>query len=245
MSDQPALPLVLVHGAWHGAWYWATLQAELDRLGVPSFAPDLPGHGVSDQPLGDLHGDAEFIAAAIERLGTDVVLVAHSYGGAVIGEAALRTGHVKHLVYISAFVLDEGESVVKITILDGVPEEPPTLIGAARSRSDHGTLVLDPRKAIPAIYGDAPPAVAQAFVARLTEQPIATFVQPASGAAWKTTPSTFVRCLRDRAIAINHQDLMAARCTEVVTFDSDHSPGLTMPVETAALLAEITRRPRP
>ena len=240
MSD-PVLPVVLVHGAWHGAWCWSALQAELDQLGVPSYAIDLPGHGLSPLPPGDLHGDAACVAEAIDRLGTDVVLVGHSYGGAVIGEAALHPDHVAHLVYVSAFVLDEGESVVKIGVLNGVPEEPPTLLGAARSRSDHGTLVLDPQAAIPAIYGDAAPAVAQAAVARLNEQPIATFVQSATGAGWKRVPSTFVRCLRDRAIAINHQDLLAARCTHVITLDADHSPLITKVPETAAILARLAR----
>lgn len=244
MSEPAALPVVLVHGAWHGAWVWAIMQAELDALGVPSYAIDLPGHGVSDQPLGDLHGDAAYVAAAIDRLGTDVVLVGHSYGGAVIGEAALRTDHVRELVFFSAFVLDEGESLAKYPLFEGVAEEPPTLIGAARSRTDHGTLVLDPQTAIPAIYGDARPAVAQAFVARLNEQPIATFTQPATGAGWKRAHSTFVRCLRDRAIALNHQDLMAARCDDVVTMDSDHSPALTNPQPCAALVAQIARRAR-
>ena len=55
-------PIVLVHGAWHGAWCFAALQAELDKRGVPSYAVDLPGHGISDRPLGDLHGDAACVA---------------------------------------------------------------------------------------------------------------------------------------------------------------------------------------
>lgn len=239
------LPVVLVHGAWHGAWCWAAVQDALDYLGVPSYAIDLPGHGVSPLPAGDLHGDAACVAAAIDGLGTEVILVGHSYGGAVIGEAALRTDHVAHLVYISAFVLDEGESAVKIAVLKDVAEDPPSLLGAARSRSDHGTLVLDRQAAIPALYGDAPPAVAQAAVARLNEQPIATFVQPATGAAWTTTPSTYVRCLRDRAIPINHQDLMAARCTAVITMDADHFPLLSRPAETAAVIADLARLARP
>jgi pimeloyl-ACP methyl ester carboxylesterase len=241
MSDTPPLPVVLVHGAWHGSWCWAGVQAELDKLGVPSYAPDLPGHGVSDKPFGDMHGDAACVAALIERLGTDVVLVGHSYGGAVIGEAALRTDHVRRLVYIAAFVLDEGESMVRIRVLQGVPEDPPGLLGLAQQRTDHGTLALDPVAAIPALYGRATYQAQQAAVARLTEQPIATFVQPATGAGWKRAPSTYVRCLHDRTVPINHQDLMAERCTEIVTLDSDHSPPVSMPAETAALLARLAR----
>jgi pimeloyl-ACP methyl ester carboxylesterase len=50
--------VVLVHGAWHGAWCWAALQAELENRGIASLAVDLPGHGASNEPFTDLHGDA-------------------------------------------------------------------------------------------------------------------------------------------------------------------------------------------
>src|SRR4051794_4678303 len=79
-------PIVLVHGAFHGAWCWAALQTELDRLGVPSYAIDLPGHGASTAPLEDLHGDADAVARLLEAIDDEVVLVGHSYGGAVIGQ---------------------------------------------------------------------------------------------------------------------------------------------------------------
>src|SRR5690606_3684632 len=107
-------PVVLVHGAWHGAWCWAALQAELDRRGVPTYAVDLPGHGASLLPLGDLYGDAEHVAAVLAALAGrgPAILVGHSYAGAVVTEAAVRAPvPVGHLVYIGAFALDEGESV--------------------------------------------------------------------------------------------------------------------------------------
>jgi pimeloyl-ACP methyl ester carboxylesterase len=234
-------PVVLVHGAWHGAWCWAALQAELDRSGVPSYALDLPGHGTSAAPLGDLHGDAASVASVIDRLGTEVVLVGHSYGGAVITEAALHTTHVGHLVYLTAFVLDEGESMTSVAVLADLPPEPEELLGRARSRGDHGTLVLEPQAAIPALYGHCAPEVQQAAAARLCPQPIASFVQTATGAPWRTTPSTYVRCTDDRAIAINHQDAMAARCSSVETLHTDHSPFASMPAATAALLVTLAR----
>jgi pimeloyl-ACP methyl ester carboxylesterase len=234
-------PIVLVHGAWHGAWCWAAVQAELDHRGVPSYAIDLPGHGASAEPLGDLRGDAACVVSFLDRLRTDVVLVGHSYGGAVITEAGLHTPHVAHLVYVTAFVLDEGESMVKVAVLDGLQAEPEELLARARSRRDDGTLVLDPDLAIPALYGRCLPGVQQAAAARLGPQSIATFVQPVTGAAWRSTPSTFVRCTDDRTVAINHQDAMAARCATVVSLDSDHSPFASRPIETADLLERLAR----
>jgi pimeloyl-ACP methyl ester carboxylesterase len=240
MSGIPR-PVVLVHGAWHGAWCWAALQAELDRRGVPSYAIDLPGHGASPLPAGDLRGDADAVSDFIDRLGVDVVLVGHSYGGAVISEAGLHTAHVHHLVYLTAFVLDEGESMVHQPFLADVPAAPPTLLGVARSRGAGDTLVLDPMLAIPALYGRCLPAVQTASAARLCPQAIAKFTQPLTGGAWHSIPSTFVRCLDDRAIAINHQDAMAARCTSVETIDTDHSPFASASAVTADLVTAIAR----
>jgi pimeloyl-ACP methyl ester carboxylesterase len=80
-------PVVLVHGAWHGAWCWGAVQAELDARGVPTLAVDVPGHGASTLPFTDLAGDAAHVANIVARAARPVVLVGHSYGGAVIGEA--------------------------------------------------------------------------------------------------------------------------------------------------------------
>jgi pimeloyl-ACP methyl ester carboxylesterase len=238
--SESVLPVVLVHGAWHGAWCWSALQAELDGRGVPSYAVDLPGHGASDRPLGDLHGDAQAVADFIERLGVEVVLVGHSYGGAVITEAAVRTKLANHLVYLAAYVPGVGDTMSKVSVFEGVEPARPTLLGAAMSRSDNN-LVLDPQAAIPALYGNCPPNVQQAAVARLCPQPIASFVQTITTAAWRTTPSTYVRCTEDRAIAIEHQDAMAVRCGQVHTLHTDHSPFASMPAATADILAPFAR----
>ena len=181
-------PIVLVHGAWHGAWCWSALQAELNKRGVPSYAVDLPGHGVSDRPLGDLHRDAAHVADVIDRLAIDVVLVGHSYGGAVITEAALHTDRVRHLVYLTAFVLDEGESLSSIPMLDSAPPQQIIGLRGARRTLDDGTIVLDPVAAIPALYGCCEPAVQQAAAARLSPQPKASFAQAVTGASWKRVP---------------------------------------------------------
>lgn len=235
------MPVVLVHGAWHGAWCWSALQAELDRRGVPSYAIDLPGHGVSDRPRGDLHGDAACVADVVKRLATDVVLVGHSYGGAVITEAATLTDRVRHLVYLTAFVLDEGETMSKIPILDAVPPQQVIGLGGARRVLNNGTITLDPVAAIPALYGCCEPAVQLAAVARLSPQPKASFVQQVTGASWKRVPSTYVRCTKDQAIPLAHQDAMAQRCGIVLTLETDHSPFASMPAATADILAPLSR----
>jgi pimeloyl-ACP methyl ester carboxylesterase len=230
--------VVLVHGAWHGAWCWSALQADLDQRGIASLAIDLPGHGVSTEPLGDLHGDAAAVAAVVDRLHTDVVLVGHSYGGGVISMAGALSPKVRHLVYLAAYVLDVGDSVSRVGILSDVAPVPPTLLGAAIGRGD-GVLTLDTALAVPALYGDCPPQVVNAAVVRWSPQPIASFVQPADQAAWHTVPSTYVVCTGDRAVAPNHQRLMAARCGVVEELATDHSPFVSAPSATADIIERV------
>lgn len=230
------VPVVLVHGAWHGAWCWASLQAELERRGIASYALDLPGHGASTLPLGDLHGDAAHVAASIDALGRDVVLVGHSYGGAVITEASVRTAHVRHLVYLTAFVLDAEQSLMEL-YASMPPIETP--LSAAMVVQDDGTSVIDPAAAVTAFYAKCPAPVAAAAIERLCPQPFAAFTQKTTGAGWRTIPSTYVRCTEDRAIALEHQTLMSERCTHVHTVVADHSPFSSAIVETADIVEAI------
>lgn len=237
--EAPESPLViLVHGAWHGAWCWATLQTELDLRGIPSLAIDLPGHGASVEPLGDLATDAAAVSAVLAKFGRPIVLVGHSYGGAVISEAKSANDNVFHLVYLAAFVPDIGESV--ITMNETMPAATSALSGAMIIAD--GASTIDPDQAYGALYNRCDPMVTPANVTRLCPQPFVTFTQTLTGAAWRTIPSTYVRCTDDQAVPPAHQDVMAARCTHVETLDTDHSPFSSMPVETAEIIARIARR---
>lgn len=234
--------MLLVHGAWHGGWSWAALQAALDERGVPSYAVDLPGHGASAEPFTDLHGDARHVAAAVDHLaartGQPVVLVGHSYGGAVISQAAAWTSHVASLVYVAAFVLHDGDSMRRITALVDIPEEPPSLLGAARRR-EGDLLLLDPNAAIPALYGEAPSAIQRVAAARIEAQPVASFVQAVEGGGATSVPSAYVRCTQDLCVPLSHQDAMAAACTTVHTLAADHCPMLSAADELADVLTAI------
>lgn len=231
---------MLVHGAWHGAWCFAALQHALDDLGVPSYAVDLPGHGASAEPFTDLYGDAHHVVRVLEHVGTPTVLLGHSYGGAVITEAAARHRGVAHLVHLTSFALLEKESVMGM--VSSIPDARVSL-GKAMQFRDDGTSVLDPEAAVPALYADCAPAAVRSALPRLSAQPMLNFSQPVTGSTLGTTPSTYVRCLRDEAIHIRHQEVMAQRCDEVVTLDCDHSPFMSRVVETAAMLARIAGAP--
>lgn len=236
-TPAPTPLVVLVHGAFHGAWCWAALQAELDGRGLPSLAIDRPGHGASTEARSDLHGDADALARLVGRLGRDVVLVGHSYGGGVITQADTAP-YAKHLVYLSAMVPDVGESLAELSATLPPPTGP-----AARlfQRNADRTLRANPDLAVASFYHRCPPAAAQAAVARLDAQRAATLKQPASRAMWRSVPSTYIRCLDDQVVPLAAQDLLAARCRQVLSIDADHSPFLGRPAALADLLEPIVR----
>ena len=103
---------VLVHGGWGGAWVWRDLGAELTRREVPWTAVDLPSAIHGAHPNTFLADDAREVAVVANDEGP-VVLVGHSYGGAVLCEAAQDVTHLQRLVYIAALVPLLGESATE------------------------------------------------------------------------------------------------------------------------------------
>ncbi len=101
--------MVLVHGAWHGAWCFEQVLPLLRDASVPAVSVDLPGHGADRGSPADLHGDAPRVRGVLDELDGPVVLLGHSYGGAVITEAGVHPA-VRHLVYIAALALDADET---------------------------------------------------------------------------------------------------------------------------------------
>lgn len=239
--------VVLVHGAWHGAWCYSALQAELDRRGVASYAVDLPGHGVSGEAGGDLATDALALRSALRALAgrgvRRVILVGHSYGGAVISQYAGNVHsneepEVEHLIFLAAFALADGESV--ISALGSFPHHDVDLSAAIMSGPE-GHSVLDATKAIPALYGSCDRAAASAAVARLTSQPMATMTQAIERSPLGDIQSTYVVCSLDRAVHPDHQQIMANRCDFTFVLETDHSPFLSMTKDTADIISHVMK----
>jgi pimeloyl-ACP methyl ester carboxylesterase len=238
----PVRHVVLVHGAWHGAWCFSALQAELDRRGVPSLAIDLPGHGASTLPLSDMHGDAQHVVDTLATLRSrgieNVVLAGHSYGGAVISQAASTDPSINHLVYIAAFAPEAGQSVM--AQLMALPHHDTTLGGALIVGTD-GNSTINPDFAKESFYGCCNDEVVMASIARLSPQPMVTMTQEVTGSPRETLPSTYVLCSQDQAVHPEHQKIMSQLCTNVITLDTDHSPFASMVIETADILERIAQ----
>ena len=99
--------IILVHGAWVGSWEFDPLVQILRERGWEVDALDLPSTGSTESMI----QDAAAITAAIDRAGGPVVLVGHSYGGVPVTEAGDHPA-VERIVYVAAFALDAGESVI-------------------------------------------------------------------------------------------------------------------------------------
>ncbi len=220
---------VLVHGAWGGAWVWRDVGAELTRRDVPWTSLDLPSSTHGAHPNTYLADDAREVASVANAEGP-VVLVGHSYGGAVLCEAAQDVAQLERLIYVAALVPLLGESATETS--REVPART-TLDGAIRVEGEF--LTLEPTLARRALYHDCPDDVADWATGQLTPQTIASFRSPRSSYDVET-PSYYVRCTFDDAIDLSLQELMAARCSEYATLASGHSPMLSRPAELCDLL---------
>jgi pimeloyl-ACP methyl ester carboxylesterase len=218
MSD-----VLLVHGAWHGGWCWDAVREHLPdarTVDLPSVWAD-----------GDFTADVAAVRAALDEMRAPVTLVGHSYGGAVITEAGTHP-NVGHLVYLTAFALDVGETVLR----NAAPPSPPTKLAAAM-RFDGDRVSLDPDGVVAAFFADCddPP------VDRLHDMSLHAFDIPVTTTAWRSVPSTYVVCTQDEAIDVGVQRFLATRCSNVVELDASHSPMLSMPGRVADLIRASVR----
>ncbi len=244
MADGPASTVVLVHGAWHGGWCWSRVVEGLSARQVATTAPDLPGHGGDTGPFEDLHGDAARVRQVLDRLEPPVVLVGHSYGGAVITEAGDHPA-VSRLVFLCALALDETETCT--TAVTGPPAasisyEGRPDVGAGTVVSEDGLISLRPELAAAALYNRCDADTTAWAVARLGPQPMVTLEQTPERVSWKLKPSTYLVCGDDQIIHPDLQRVMAERCGGGrVEWDSDHSPFLSCPERVVDLLTELAR----
>jgi pimeloyl-ACP methyl ester carboxylesterase len=236
---------VFVHGAWHGAWCWAPVLRELAGAGVPTVAVDLPGHGADPRPLADVAADTAHVTEVLDGIDGPVVLIGHSYGGVVITGAGAHP-NVRHLVYLAALLLDEGETAMSAAVAESDAAQldhsgRPDLMAAVRFEDDGVTCTIDPDQATAIFFADCSPEVAADAVARLGPQRMTNLGEPATAVAWRDRPSTYVVCEDDGAIHPGLQELLARRSDTVVRWPTSHSPFLSRPDLVADLVREVIR----
>jgi len=224
---------LLVHGAWHGAWCWEQVVPKLEAAGVKTVTVDNPS--VARAPS-DLHADADNVMHALDEIRGPVTLVGHSYGGAVITDAGVHD-RVERLVYLTAFALDIGESVM-VNDLKGGEE---TELGDA-IEFDGDVATVRARRATELFFHDCDPSVAAEAVARLGPMSIPALAGIPRSIAWRAKPASYVVCTDDRILPVALQQSNAARTNETFELPTSHSPFLSRPDALAELLIELNAR---
>src|SRR4051794_32808745 len=213
----PKPSIVLVHGAWADASSWNAVSAELRGHGLTVFSPPNLLRGVQT--------DAAYISSFVaQRTTGPVVLVGHSYGGFVITNATpTDSDSVKALVYVDAFIPDEGETVFEIlggsgSALD-VPD-PTTvldLVGYPGGPEGDAEAFLKPDTVHNSFAQDLPEADRWLIVESQRPITLSANTTPSATAAWKTLPSWAVVGTEDRVIPPDTQHHMAERAGATIT----------------------------
>ena len=208
--------IVLVHGAWADAASWNAVIPPLQAEGFLVLAPP--------NELRGLESDAAYIGSFLaQRTAGPVVLVGHSYGGAVITNAALKGGDVKALVYVDAFIPDEGETVVGLLEGSGsalAVADPTTVLDfAAYPGAPDGIFdaYLKPATVHEAFAQDLPEADRALIAATQRPASLLANVQPSGAPAWKSIPSWAVLATEDWVIPIELKRRIAERAGATVT----------------------------
>ena len=212
----PAKPvIVLEHGSWADASSWNNVISQLQLLGFTVYAPP--------NPLRGLPGDADYLHQFLTQnpalAGQPVILVAHSYGGAVITAAAVGDPEVRALVYVDAFIPDKGDTVASLLRGSCVAGNLTDLFNIVPIPGAPGDadLYLKP-SVVPGCFANGLPASRAAVIAA-TQRPLAvsalaaTFGPP----AWKTVPSWAVIGTADHVIPAANQTFMAQRAGAHIT----------------------------
>jgi len=237
------LTYLLVHGSWQGAWCWDGVRAYLETRGDRVLAPSLPAH---DEPSEDLGGIAlaDYVTAAEVALetagGEPVVLVGHSFGGAVITQLADRSARrIARLVYVAAFVPRDGESVG-----DLLPSEfRAGLERLADARPDRA-VVLPWELWRSSFMQTGDESAARGAYARLVPEPWAPIFEPVrlSHRTRPTVPTAFVVFGDDRTMPPGYWHPQMTRrlaAPKIVELDGDHEAMLTAPDRLAGALLDL------
>ena len=208
--------IVLEHGAWADASSWSNVISRLQRRGFTVFAPPNPLRGLP-QDSAYLH---QFLTQNAALHGKQIVLVGHSYGGAVITNAAVGDSEVKALVYVDAFIPDQGDTIGGLagakpgSCLGANAFNPVPYPGGPPGDVD---LYIKPNL-VPGCFATGLPA-SQAAVIAATQRPLtaSAFTEPSGPPAWKTIPSWAVIGTGDRVIPPAELTFMARRAGAHIT----------------------------
>jgi pimeloyl-ACP methyl ester carboxylesterase len=218
VSPEPPT-VVLVHGAFADGSSWNGVTERLQGEGIPVTAPANPLRGISV--------DSAYVAGVFKQTAGPLIAVGHSYGGAVITNAASMADNVIGLVYVAAFATEEGERLGEATAVSRDAILSSALVPLHYPSGDGGDpaveFAVDPSKFHEAFAADLP--AGHAAVMAATQRPVAElgFSEPGGPPAWKKLPSWAVIARADKAAGTDVTRSMAQRAGATITeVDGSH-----------------------
>jgi len=218
--------IVLVHGAWADGSSWSRVVHRLQDQGFTVYAPP--------NPLRGLASDSAYLASFLQSITGPIILVGHSYGGAVIANAATGNPNVKALVFVDAFVPDQGESLLQLvsmpppsgqsgSCLGGDPTQVFNFVSFPGATAGDFDLYIK-QSVFPSCFANDL-SDGKAAVLASSQRPIvlSVFPQPSGIPAWKTIPSWYLVGTIDRVIPPFLQLFMAQRAhAQIVQVRGSH-----------------------
>jgi pimeloyl-ACP methyl ester carboxylesterase len=234
--------IVLVHGAWADSSSWDGVVRLLQGQG---YTVD-----VVPNPLRSLAGDSAYVAAFLRTVPGPIVLVGHSYGGAVVTNAATGNPHVKALVFVDAFVPDAGESVVQLAA-----EKPGSALAVADPTTVFSLVPYPGGPAgdvdlyvLPSVFrtsfaNDLSPRRAAVLAATQRPVTLSALTAPSGAPAWTTIPSWYLLGSEDRVLPPAEQLAMASRAhARVVRVRAGHLSMISRPRAVDRLVVTAAHR---
>jgi pimeloyl-ACP methyl ester carboxylesterase len=241
-ANNSAQTIVLVHGAWADSAGWNGVTARLQADGYTVWA--VPN------PLRGLASDAAYVASILKTIPGPIILVAHSYGGAVITNAATGNPNVKALVYIDGFAPDEGETGFQLLDMPPPPGQSASCVSSDNlnfvpypgAQNGDVDLYIKP-EVYPSCFANTI-AAKQVAVLAASQRPI-TFsagAEPSGPPAWKTIPSWYLVGTLDKVIPPYVQMFMAKRANaHIVQVKAPHPSMISHPDAAADLIEKAAR----
>ena len=219
--------VVFVHGACvkDGSWWWHRTAELLAEQGVASEAPALPSCGETGESTGaegpGLPEDVASVRQVLTASDEPTVVVAHSYGGIVTAVAAAALDAVRHLLLVSSYLPEVGQSLSSF----GAEEPAPFL----DIDPDDGTFTVRPDALAETFLQDCDAEIQREAINKTARQSLAVLEQPVQSAAWQHIASTYLVCAEDRGTPADRQREFAARAGSLVELDAGHHPFLSQP----------------
>lgn len=244
LASTTAKKYIFVHGAWHGSWCWNKVAKRIQDLGHKVITPDLPGHFHNTQDFKDvtLTSYVKHIEDLIHTSQQPVVLVGHSMAGVVLTQVAENMPHkIDHLIYISAFIPENGSSLLDEEKQATIPS---VALEIAIDEKNEAILLKPSQRIRELFYGSCSDEDAEYALSCLQPQPLRPFMDPISisNKRFGLVPKLYIKCLQDKAIMPKDQHRMYSRIKcDIATIDTDHSPFFSADQELVKLICSTDR----